>query len=101
MADQSHATELLGNPGAAPARAREIYDRNTDYLRDAFRRFAAGEELSGRVRACYPVVRVRTETVTRTDTRLSYGFVAGPGLAQWNVLTSPLKSRTHDAIRAR
>ncbi|MEO5735287.1 MAG: AMP nucleosidase, partial [Rubrivivax sp.] len=39
----------------------------------------SGEELTSRVRACYPFVRIRTDTVARADSRLSYGFVAGPG----------------------
>ena len=43
------------------------------------RRFVTGEPLAGRVRACYPFVRVQTDTVARADSRLSYGFVAGPG----------------------
>ena len=88
MANQSRATELIADPGEALARVREIYDRHTAYLRDAFQRFAAGEELPGRVRACYPVVRVSTQTATRTDTRLSYGFVAGPGRYE-TTLTRP------------
>jgi nucleoside phosphorylase len=33
-----------------------------------------------RVRATYPFVRVTTATHARLDSRLSYGFVAGPGV---------------------
>jgi AMP nucleosidase len=40
-------------------------------------RFVAGETLPGHVRACYPFVRIHTDTVP-TDSRLTYGFVAGP-----------------------
>ena len=32
-----------------------------------------------RVRACYPFVRVSTDTVARADSRRSYGFVNGAG----------------------
>src|SRR5690606_31133065 len=39
-------------------------------------------------RACYPLVRVRTDTVARADSRLSYGFVAGPGVFE-TTLTRP------------
>ncbi len=71
-------TEAFTDPQAAVARVREIYDANTAYLRDAFGRYAAGATLPEHVRACYPEVRVRTESSTRVDTRLAYGFVAGP-----------------------
>ena len=37
------------------------------------------------MRACYPVVRVRTDTVARADSRLAYGFVAGPGTYETSV----------------
>ena len=40
------------------------------------------------MRACYPFVRVRTDTVARADSRLSYGFVAGPGTFE-TTLTRP------------
>jgi AMP nucleosidase len=42
----------------------------------------------GRVRAFYPFVRVATSTVARADSRLSYGFVAGPGTYE-TTLTRP------------
>jgi AMP nucleosidase len=41
-----------------------------------------------RVRACYPYVRVHTNTVARADSRLAYGFVAGPGTFE-TTLTRP------------
>ena len=40
------------------------------------------------MRACYPFVRVHTDTVARADSRLSYGFVAGPGTYE-TTLTRP------------
>jgi AMP nucleosidase len=40
------------------------------------------------VRANYPFVRVHTDTVARADSRLSYGFVAGPGTYETS-LTRP------------
>ena len=73
------AAEHFTDPAAAVERVREIYDANTAYLRDCFKRFSAGEDIQQRVHACYPFVRVHTEIGTRVDTRLSYGFVAGPG----------------------
>ncbi len=68
---------------AALARVREIYDNSIAHLRSAMQRFVAGESLPGHVRACYPFVRVQTDTVARLSAEesahLSYGFVAGPG----------------------
>ncbi len=73
---------------AALARARDIYESSVAHLRDALHRFIAGAPFEGRVRACYPFVRVRTDTVARADSRLSYGFVAGPGVYE-TTLTRP------------
>ena len=68
---------------AALARVREIYDNSIAHLRSAMQRFVAGESMPGHVRACYPFVRVQTDTVARLSAEesahLSYGFVAGPG----------------------
>ena len=67
------------DPDAAFARVCAIYEGSVQYLKAALQAFVAGEDGPGRVRACYPFVRVQTDTVARADTRLSYGFVAGPG----------------------
>ncbi len=82
------ATEKFTDPHAAVERVCAIYEHNTALLRDAFKRFSNGEVLPGRVRACYPFVRVTTEFHTRADTRQSFGFVAGPGVYQ-TTLTRP------------
>ena len=73
---------------AALARAREIYEHGIDHLRHALQRFVNGESLGGRVRGFYPFVRVHTDTVARADSRLSYGFVHGPGTYE-TTLTRP------------
>jgi len=77
------APSRFTDPAAALAKAREIYDASIAHLREAMRRFVAGDDFSGRVRACYPFVRVQTDTVSRLNSaqvsHLSYGFVAGPG----------------------
>src|SRR5690606_20133388 len=41
-----------------------------------------------RARAFYPYLRVKTETVSRPDSRRSFGFVAGPGVYE-TTLTRP------------
>jgi AMP nucleosidase len=72
----------------ALARVLEIYQANLAYLRDALQAFVAYAPTAQHVRACYPFVRVHTDTVARADSRLSYGFVAGPGTYE-TTLTRP------------
>ena len=88
MISASFPTEKFVDPIAALQRVQAIYSANIEFLRDAMRRFVAGEEFVGRVRACYPFARVQTDTVARADSRLSYGFVAGPGVYD-TTLTRP------------
>ncbi|MDP2033976.1 MAG: AMP nucleosidase [Polaromonas sp.] len=82
------------DPAAALAQVRLIYEQQIAHLRGAMHRYVAGETLPGHVRACYPFVRVQTETVARAilETpdidQLSYGFVAGPGRYE-TTLTRP------------
>ena len=80
-----YAPERFDDPQAALARVREIYDGSVHHLREALRQFVSGAPLQEHVRACYPFVRVRTDTVARADSRLSYGFVAGPGTFETTV----------------
>jgi len=81
------APQAFDDPDAALAQVQAIYRANTEHLRGCLQRFVAGEDL-GPVRGCYPFVRVRTQTVARSDSRLSYGFVAGPGTYE-TTLTRP------------
>jgi len=82
--------ETLGcaDPASALAHVARIYDANTAYLRTMLQNYIAGAAFVSRVRACYPFVRVRTETVARADSRRSYGFVYGPGMYE-TTLTRP------------
>jgi AMP nucleosidase len=82
---QPIATEAFTDAKAAVARLEEIYERNTRFLRDRFEAYAHGEPLAMRVRAAYPFVRVTTSTHARVDSRLSYGFVARPGVHETTV----------------
>lgn len=68
------------DPAAAVARLAEIYDRNTHFIRNAFSEVTHGRVPDGRFRACYPSIRVVTETHELADSRLSYGHVPGPGI---------------------
>jgi AMP nucleosidase len=79
------ATEAFTDAAAAVARLDDIYERNTRFLRDHFEAFASGQPLTTRVRASYPFVRVTVSSHARLDSRLSYGFVAGPGVHETTV----------------
>jgi AMP nucleosidase len=79
------ATEAFTDASAAVGRLEEIYERNTRFLRDRFEAYINGEAPNVRVRAYYPFVRMTTATHARLDSRLAYGFVAGPGAHQTSV----------------
>jgi AMP nucleosidase len=79
------ATEAFTDADAAVARLTEIYERNTGFLRDCFEAYAKGQPLKMRVRATYPFGRIISETHGRLDSRLSYGFVSGPGVHETTV----------------
>jgi AMP nucleosidase len=85
LTPQCIAMEAFTNVTAAVARLDEIYERNTKFLRDRFEAYANGESIRTRVRATYPFVRITTATHARLDSRLSYGFVAGPGVYETTV----------------
>ena len=80
LTPESFATESFTNATAAVVRLEEIYERNAAFLRSRFEAYANGEAIATRVRATYPFVRITIATHARLDLRLSYGFVAGPGV---------------------
>ena len=82
---QPVATAAFTDANAAVNRLEEIYQCNTGFLRDRFEAYLNGEALTSRVRANYPFVRVTTATHARLDSRLAYGFVAGPGVHETSV----------------
>src|SRR5579862_5479632 len=82
------APRRFDDPVAALAQVRTIYQGAIAHLRTAIEQFVAGQDSLHRVRAYYPYVRVRIDTLRRADSRLSYGFVAGPGIYE-TTLTRP------------
>ena len=80
------------DPAQALAQVQRLYQQAIDHLRQSMQRFVAGDTFTDRVRACYPFVRLQTDTVLRSDPQdtslLSYGFVAGPGRYE-STLTRP------------
>jgi AMP nucleosidase len=79
---------VFTDPQAALEQVQALYGAAIAHLRDKLGAFIAGTLPPGRVRACYPVVRVRIDSVARPDSRLAYGFVAAPGLYE-TTLTRP------------
>jgi AMP nucleosidase len=77
---------------SALAQVRAIYSQQINHLREAMQRFVAGDSLPGHVRACYPFVRIHTDTLLRQNALenagLSYGFVSGIGRFE-TTLTRP------------
>ncbi len=82
------APARFDDPAAALEQVRAIYERSINHLRESLQRFVSGESPAEHIRACYPFVRVHTDTVVRADSRLSYGFVAGAGTFE-TTLTRP------------
>jgi AMP nucleosidase len=78
----------FNDPDAALAHVSAIYDAGVLHLRGQLQSFLDGHLPGDRVRATYPYVRIRVDTVMRADSRLAYGFVAGPGRYE-TTLTRP------------
>jgi AMP nucleosidase len=76
------AFEPFQDAAAAVDRLIDIYERNTAFLREVFGELLSGREPAGRVRVCYPAVRITVTTHDPIDTRLSYGYVPEPGRYQ-------------------
>ncbi len=70
---------------AALAQIQRIHETSTAHVRDALQRFVGGQAPAARVRGCYPFVRVQVRSSARADSRLAYGFVAGPGTYETTV----------------
>ena len=86
------APQSFTDAAAALAQVHKIYEGSIAHLRGAMQRFVAGDTITDHVRACYPMVRIHTSTVSRASSadlaRLSFGFVAGPGRFE-TTLTRP------------
>ncbi|MDX2028217.1 MAG: AMP nucleosidase [Alphaproteobacteria bacterium] len=74
----AHPVKTFHDARQAVAYAKEIYEANTGFLRDCFRRLAQGEDMQERVSAGYPYVAITTTRPTQIDTRLAFGFVSSP-----------------------
>ncbi len=73
------AAESFSDPAAAVARLEELYFAATEFLSRHFTAVVKGGKPAARIRACYPEIRLTTTSHVKTDSRLSFGHVAGPG----------------------
>ena len=74
------AHEDFTNAEAAVDRLQLLYDQSTEFLSHHFSEAVQGHRPASRVRAFYPEIRLTTTSYVKTDSRLSYGHVAGPGV---------------------
>jgi len=68
------------DPVAAVDALEALYERNTKFLTDAFVSLGRTGTPETRFRACYPQVIIETTSFGHVDSRLSYGYVASPGV---------------------
>jgi AMP nucleosidase len=74
------AHEDFTDADAAVDRLQVLYDQGTEFLSHHFSEAVQGHRPASRVRAFYPEIRLTTTSYVKTDSRLSYGHVAGPGV---------------------
>ena len=74
------ARENFTDAEAAVDRLQVLYDQGTEFLSHHFSSAVQGHRPASRVRAFYPEIRLTTTSYAKTDSRLSYGHVAGPGI---------------------
>jgi AMP nucleosidase len=74
------AAESFTDPAAAVARLEQLYTQATEFLSEHFMASITGGKPAAPVRAYYPEIRLVTTSHVKTDSRLSFGHVAGPGI---------------------
>ncbi|UDF30276.1 UNVERIFIED_ORG: AMP nucleosidase [Roseateles sp. XES5] len=72
--------QSFDDPVAAVDALQALYDRNTTFLTSAFTALGKNGTPGTRFRACYPQVSIETTSFGHVDPRLSYGYVASPGV---------------------
>ena len=72
--------EQFDNAAAAVDRLIDLFERATDFLANNFGDAVKNGRPDGRIRAFYPEIRITTTTYAHTDSRLSFGHVAEPGV---------------------
>ena len=78
----------FSDPVAAWQYVVEIYEHNTNFLRQKLLDLTKGDIPKAKVRANYPMVQVTSVKHQKSDSRLPYGFLHSPGTYQ-TTLTDP------------
>ena len=76
----AYEPQSFDDPVAAVDALEALYERNTSFLTDSFLTLGRSGAPETRFRACYPQVAVETTSFGMVDSRLSYGYVAAPGI---------------------
>ena len=76
----SLAAETFDNAEQAVDRLIELYDAAVQFLGREFSRAVTEGKPEARYRAFYPEIRIETNSYAQTDSRLSFGHVAIPGV---------------------
>ena len=71
---------MFTDPKAAVVRLQELYSAATTFLCEEFNAAITQGQPANRMRAYYPEIRLTTTSYTKTDSRLSFGHVAEPGM---------------------
>ena len=74
------AAETFDNAEQAVDRLIELYDAAVQFLGREFSRAVTEGKPEARYRAFYPEIRIETNSYAQTDSRLSFGHVAIPGV---------------------
>jgi AMP nucleosidase len=72
-------TQFFDTAEAAVARLQELYKNATRFLHENFAETINNQQPNHKFRAFYPEIRITTTSYAQTDSRLSFGHVAGPG----------------------
>ena len=73
------ASEAFASAEAAVNQLEVLYHQSTEFLAKHFSAAVLGKRPEARVRAFYPEIRLTTTSYAKTDSRLSFGYVAEPG----------------------
>ncbi len=73
------APQAFTNAADAVARLEELYAESTEFLSQHFSATVKTGKPNTRIRAYYPEIRLTVASHAKTDSRLSFGHVSGPG----------------------
>ena len=90
--DPAAPTVVFTHAADAVAHLQAVYAQQIQHLRHAMQRYVEGAELSTRVRAWYPLLRIQAHSVRRPDTGLAYGFLDHPGVYETTITRPDLFS---------